>query len=216
MLLAPLCMCLHSCKPEENTPREYPIPQEVLNYFYFKQGSYWVYENDKTGEKDTFVVQQASRAWEDGPKSERYEGATSVQYNKKEQATYTYQVFTQGSAGCIKEGSKWPCYSLNCSKVFPGNVLGDSKSFFYPFKKGYGGQADYSSQKSTITMANYFDSLIVSGTTHRKVMVANITNSLVANRKEVNFYWAENVGIVRKENLTDNQTWNLIYYQIIQ
>ena len=65
-------------------------------------------------------------------------------------------------------------------------------------------------------MANYFDSLIVSGTTHRKVMVANITNSLVANRKEVNFYWAENVGIVRKENLTDNQTWNLIYYQIIQ
>ena len=207
----------NSCKRDNGDwGKSYPIPQEVLDYFYFQPGSIWVFQNDKTNTLDTITVNDASKRLQDGLKGDKYENARSVWYSSLDKYQYHYSVYTQGSAGCIREGSKWPCYMINLSKTKIGDVLSSSYAWFYPFQKGYGGRADFSSQPSQITMDNYFDSLKIADTTYYKVMVVKITNSLVANRKDTKFYWAKGVGIIKKENITDAETWNLIYSNIIK
>jgi len=216
LFLIPAVLIISSCKKDEGWGKAYPIPQEVLDYFYFQPGSIWVFQNDKTNAIDTITVFKANKSMSNGFKGDKYEKANSEWLSTIDKYEYHYSMFTQGSAGCIKEGSKWPCYILTCTKLKTGDVFSESFSWFYPFKQGYGGDADHSSQTSTIVMDSFIDSLQLGTKIHYKVMVVKITNSLVANRKDTKFYWAKGVGIIKKENITDGENWNLIYYNTIK
>ncbi|KAB2913522.1 MAG: hypothetical protein F9K23_17000 [Bacteroidetes bacterium] len=199
--------------PTNQWPKDWYIPQEVLDYFYFKQGSYWIFQNDKTGEIDSVVVSvNKKQMTTPSSQGESYEVVECYTVSFFDGYTYKYAMSTQGSAGCIKEGSKWPCYGLSCYKYKVGNVLGESISWDYPFTKGYGGVADFSGQNSQYVLQDMYDTLF----TFPKVIKVNITKSLIFNRKNINLFWAKDVGIIKKENLTDNETWNLIRYHIIK
>jgi hypothetical protein len=41
-----------SCKKD----KDYPVPEEMKQYFVFQKGSYWIYKNDSTGELDSTYV----------------------------------------------------------------------------------------------------------------------------------------------------------------
>ena len=52
-----------SCKKN----KDYPVPEEMKQYFVFQKGSYWIYKNDSTGEIDsTYVNIQSSFIDENG------------------------------------------------------------------------------------------------------------------------------------------------------
>ena len=207
----------NSCnKDDDFEAKDWPIPQEVLDYYYFPAGSYWVFENDKTGDKDTLEVTSRRKYWINGSNGDKYEQADVYINSSLDGYTYHYYVMTQGSAGCIRDGSNHPCYVVRGVKFKIGNVLSESLSLLLPYQKNYGGNADFSSQTSKIIVSNYLDSLEVSPWNFYSIIVINITNSVMANRKDMNFYWAKDAGIIKKENTTDNQTWNLIDYKIIK
>lgn len=214
---------LSSCKPSEtpapnnnNWPKDWAVPQEVLDYYYFKAGSMWVYENDKNGQLDTVVVKQSTKKWGHAQNDEKYEVAETILYSFLEGYNYSYYISMQGASACIKDGSSHPCYILFYEKYKPGDVLGGGISWIFPFQKGYGGAADYSSQTSNLKIIDIYDSLIINTAVYHNIGKINVTNAHIYYRKDINVLWAKDVGIVRKENLTDNETWNLIYHNIIK
>ncbi|HYG14178.1 MAG TPA: hypothetical protein VEC12_00390, partial [Bacteroidia bacterium] len=136
-------VCVNSCKPSEtpapnnnnNWPKDWSVPQEVLDYYYFKPGSMWVYENDKTGQRDTVVATQSTKKWGNGQNDEKYQTAETILYSNLENFYYRYYVSMQGASACIKDGSNHPCYILFYSKYKPGNALGEGMSCVFPFQK---------------------------------------------------------------------------------
>ncbi|MDF2453926.1 MAG: hypothetical protein K0S26_3430 [Bacteroidota bacterium] len=40
--------------------------------------------------------------------------------------------------------------------------------------------------------------------------------SMIDNKQDTYYYIAKNIGIVRREQLDSNRTWNLIRYNIVQ
>jgi hypothetical protein len=104
-----------------------------------------------------------------------------------------------------------------CSKYKPGDVLGESIALFYDFRIGFESFGDFvESDKSRLTIENVLDSLSVNGNNYYNVCKIKITYALIGNRKDIRLYWAEDYGIVKKENITDNQNWNLIHSYIIK
>ncbi len=221
LIIPLLCLTLptlQSCKPDDDyEAKDWPIPQEVLEYYYFKKGSFWVFENDKTGEKDTLRVENTNKYWIDGSRGDKFEQGDVFIKSSLDGYTYLYYVMTQGSAGCIRDGkNNRPCYSIYCSKYKPGNFVGESTFLFYPFQKDYGAQADGSLLTSIVRMVEKKDSMKTETLSFKEVMIVNISNSIVSNRKNMNLYWAKDVGVIKKENLTDNETWNLVRYHIVK
>jgi hypothetical protein len=218
VLFALLCIVslgFNSCKPDDDyEAKDWPIPQEVLDYYFYKKGTFWVFENDKTGEKDTLRVENANKYWIDGSRGDKFEQGDIYIKSSLEGYTYRYYVNTQGSAGCIRGGSKNPCYNIKCAKYKTGDVLGESFVMYLPFEKGLIANGDFSSLSSKLTHIELSDSIDFNSQIFRLVIKINITHSLVANRKDMNFYWAKGKGLIQKENLTDNQTWKLIDYTL--
>lgn len=219
VLFALLCIVsfsVNSCKPDDDyVAKDWPIPQEVLDYYFFKKSTFWVFENDKTGEKDTLRVENTNKYWIDGSRGDRFEQGDVFIKSSLDGYTYHYYVNTQGSAGCIRDGkNNRPCYSIYCTKYKPGNFVGESSFLFYPFQKDYGGQADGSLQTSIIRMVDKKDSMEIETLSLKDVLIVNISNSIVSNRKNMTFYWAKGKGLIQKDNLTDNQTWKLIDHMI--
>jgi hypothetical protein len=204
----------NSCNKDDFEAKNWPIPQEVLDYYYFSAGSYWVFENDKTGDKDTLVVSSHRKYWIDGSNGDKYEQADVYINSSLDGYTYHYYVMTQGSAGCIRGGAKNPCYSIMCSKFKTGDVFGESISMFYDIRVGFESFGDFSSDKSRLKIKEFYTSLSTSGNLFNKVVKVEITYSLISNRKDIIFYWAKDAGIIKKENITDSQTWNLIDYKL--
>ena len=81
----------NSCnKDDDFEAKDWPIPQEVLDYYYFSAGSYWVFENDKTGDKDTLVVSSHRKYWIDGSNGDKYEQADVYINSSLDDYTYHY------------------------------------------------------------------------------------------------------------------------------
>ncbi len=221
LLYLPAMLVFNACDggepappPTNQWPKNWYIPQEVLDYFYFKQGSYWVYENDKTGQVDSvFVTTNVKTVTTPTSQGERYEVAAIDAVSSLDGYTYKYGLSMQGSAGCIKDGSKWPCYIIDCNKFKTGDVLGSTSYLILPFQKGYGGQAN-GSFESKITMKDTLNDIEIDGKSYLNIVIVNLNPSLTNNKKNYNYYWSKNIGIVKKENLTDTENWNLIRYHI--
>ncbi len=207
----------NSCnKDDDFEAKDWPIPQEVLDYYYFPTGTYWVFENDKTGDKDTLTVKSRRKYWIDGSRGDKYEEADVYINSSLDGYTYHYYVMTQGSAGCIRDGFDKPCYSLLCSKYKSGNYVGENTVLKYYFKIGFSGYADLRpGDKSRYLVADVIDTSI-NNVNFNNVCKFFVNDCFTQNDKDINFYWAKGAGIIKKENTTDSQTWNLIDYKILK
>lgn len=206
----------NSCK-KDFQPGEFPIPQELLDYYYFKPGTFWVYKNDKTGEIDTTVIMDARRGWNEGTKGDKYEQAEVYINSSLDGYTYKYFVYTQPSSGCIKDNKNNPCYVINCIKTKPGNYVGEQIVFTYFIKIGYSGYSGVKGTNySTFNVLSYNDSTALNGTYYYSVCKFSLIPCFIQNDKNIIFNWAKNIGIIRKENKTDNENWDLMYYQIVK
>ena len=212
-----LTLAVNSCKPDDKADMEWPIPQELLDYFSFKTSSMWVYENDKTGDKDTITITDNTLVWSNWQEGERFQQANVYYKSSLDGYTYRYYSNTFGSSNCIKmKGSGSPCYSLHCSKYKPGNYIGENVMFQFFFKLNNWGFADNRGSTSKFEIKEIHDSLTIAGTLYKSVAKVFISDCFTQEDKDMNFYWTKDYGIARKENITDNETWNLIYSNIVK
>ena len=125
---------------------------------------------------------------------------------------YEYEYYTWGAnPGAKKEALERAHYiSLIHGKSKPGDYNGETISIFFPFdslsKAGLGvGETSYEG----------YDSLKkINGNTFHYIQIFKQTKDACWDGFTVNYYWAKDVGLIRKENINKGESWDLVSYHV--
>jgi hypothetical protein len=203
-----------SCKKDElpfceEFPDECAEITGVKDYFCFKEGSWWVYEEETSGERDSvYVTNQLN-----DPNSYYFRTETYSSHNQ-----YEFNYWSFGGvkdAGMINKADN--SLLIKISKTNPGDFVAESYCFIYYPSKGdrvasYGGYpANYNNQ---LVVKEFVSTMSVESDTF--INVVNMTEEHTAseNNQPTSKFYAESVGMIRKELLDSNEVWNLVDYNI--
>ncbi|MFM9986415.1 MAG: hypothetical protein ACKVOK_14340 [Flavobacteriales bacterium] len=217
LFLVVLCLVLSTCKhePEPDPPAicQYDSSiEEMKKWYYFKTGTWWVYEEQTTGELDTVTVyfDQSSGGGQVG--SFEWEAYSSFDgYN------YYYFFTSSNTIYCLNQ-PECDCHKVNRAKGMPGEFVGDSDLFLWPIIEG-----NYNNIYSNIsgqitsgtTTVTSIDGLFVVGLdTINNVAEWTVTTDDMHEGFSSKYYFAKDIGIVQFEHQNDNSIWKLIEYQI--
>lgn len=190
-----LTLIFAGCCPHAET---YKVPEDFKQYFYFPEGSWWVYEN-QSGLIDTLTIQSVSSEIEkmqaeDCNKFERL----SVKFH----STQSYDM--EANIVCHAENIFYFCFS-NPDKSFYNNITnmpilaGNEHRIF-----ACTSEVDWS----------IVDSLLVGGIKYSNVYFNQSINvSQSYDTYPVNCYFAKNIGLIKRE-LQNGEIWELVDYKI--
>jgi hypothetical protein len=184
--------------------------QNVKHFFYFKVGSYWVYEEETSGDLDTVYVTEAS------------ENPTNYDFDVRMYSTdqdYYYHFWpdnVSGINGCSTNGiiCKW-CTTVKRSKYKPGDFVAEAKCFIFIPEVGQSTinwTVQYPSNKF---YTESIDSIYSIGSLNfeRTIKIFE-EHSYMDDYQPTNHFFSENVGLVRKELIDSSKIWNLVNYYI--
>ncbi|MFN5983333.1 MAG: hypothetical protein ACK46Y_07395 [Fluviicola sp.] len=212
-----LLLFLQSCKDKNNVdnsincstnPSECQYVKEAKDFFYFKVGSWWVYEEEISLVKDSVFV------------------TSSYNYSNYQFDTYLYssltgitlhyfpeQMYEVNGCSSTEPVSK-QCLRIKWSESKPGEFLWDGKILGIKYNlNSYVGSHNIYYPNNFVTVKSIY-------TTYTDVFSFNKTLKLSENasrrdnNQPVNYYLSSGVGIVRKELLDSNKVWRLISYHI--
>ncbi|MBL7811252.1 MAG: hypothetical protein JNL57_03425 [Bacteroidetes bacterium] len=238
--LAALCTALllaSSCKPDPPKPKDpvtiYNNLGEVKDYCVFKPGTWWVYQNDLTGDIDSHWV-ASCQVW----KSTEHGTESWSKHVTLVQELFDMVVKTNFTDGL---GNKcyWEYYTTGeYIDVYPGPP---SQGFVVTGRKVWKSGGTYNDifVKPYFTTSNYtpyqlafYPKYTVSGVEYDSVRVFRVENDGVFPESKTptvpggrsDYYFAKGFGIIKIYNqgyraLDDavwNQTWSLIRKKIVQ
>lgn len=193
-----------------------------MEWAYFKVGTYWIYEEESSGARDTFTV-LSNHDYVTNPTTEPYEYFDYT--TKRSSDGYFYMFwFNEGwTSSCELKGNCCSCRTLWCDKYIPGDLDGEDRLFRFPtFEGNYAysgwGGGDY----GKITVQSYYDSLVIEDQIFHSVTTQHVDNSVLDQSPidpdyyETTYFFAKSIGIVKKEIAETNETWNLVEYNIQQ
>ncbi len=184
----------------------------VKDWFYFDIGSRWVYEEENTGQRDTVIV---TSSWSD---TGSFEFTTRVfsSYDRYYYRCWANSAIRYGDDKLVKKSTR--STSVKRSKGKDGDYVGESTCFvFYPI-------AGYSQPNNSLAAITdnilYIDSTFFSMelTDQEFVNVIKVRgdHSTTEEGQPTIHYYANGVGLIRKELIDSNQVWNLISYSVSQ
>mgnify|MGYP000162108916 CR=1 FL=1 len=194
-------------------PEECVDVREVKDYFYFKMGSWWVYEEELTGKRDSVYVNET---WTD---------TSSVLFSTELISTYDeyeYRFWTTGVNGSLVDNNltKKTVKSTRVkrSKGKSGDYVGEDPCFlFYPtpgaWTYTYGGPTITNNVlKIEAVHANYTNY----GIAFEEVVHLSEQHTAIEEKQPTHHFYAPHIGLIRKELIDSNQVWNLVSYHINQ
>jgi hypothetical protein len=207
LLLASMTIVLmYSCKDKDPTKpgyqRKAPSPVYLIyrlgparDYMWFNPGSYWIYKNTKNNELDT--VRLISFYY-----------STYYKWSYEDNTSY----FNPNSTPI--RGYFYPINRL----VSGEGLIG---AFFYPFdKSGVAGtgssQTKFKELFTTMTLNNQTYLEVAQFETDSDDIWYSDTTSNLIRYPKTRYYWAKNVGLVKRENVSENYSWELIEHHIIK
>ncbi len=207
-----------SCKDDkpkpycEENPSECQSVLEAKKFFAFKVGSWWVYEEETSGQRDSLYVTEGNNDYTSYDFDTRIESAlTGYEYH--------YWPLYVGTSKCnASQPVNAKCIFINRSKAKPGDYIGESQCFFVSY-----GLGDYATTGSDLTYC-INNKIIVSGIYANynlqnynmgKTIKINEICTYIEGKQPTNHFYSEHVGLIRKELLDSNQVWNLVDYYIM-
>lgn len=200
----------------------YYLPKEVKDYTLFMPGTYWIYQDSISGIEDSVYVINYSGGIDTIDINSDNSGKEIVEYfgyetkRTYDNATFYYSSNTSFFFKCIESDEKRPCFWTNRDKYYPGNYIGGGFCFLYDFYIGFSSYTSLNSNHSRIEIIKKYDSMLLNGIIYSSVIQYNDNKNISENDNRTSFYFSKNIGIIRKELLDSNQTWNLIRYNIVQ
>lgn len=188
----------------------YWIPREVKDYCYFKEGSYWIYQDSATGQLDSVYVYYAANGL-DTLHNQDYNGLYDW-FDCKMMSSfdnYTYEHWYHATY-MSTHPNRAMCYR---DKYRPGDDAGETIIIDYPFVIG---QNCYPVGSGTVTTVGFLDSMIVDQIFYHNVDILSQSDDATMNTGHSVYYLSKNIGIIRKEKPDSNIVWNLLRYQINQ
>lgn len=204
-----------ACKQEAIRPDDppLPLPEKALSYFYFEPTTYWVYKNEQTGQLDTQKILTANRKWVKGSADEGYEEAAITIKSTFKGYTEEHKAIGDRCTKQERDSGITACCWIKTGRPSEGYYT----TWRFPFRKGLTGESSPTTRDSSMyTVLEMYDSLLLNNTIFYGVVKIQTTNARFYYRKNINVYWAKEVGIVRMEDLTGNETWTLIDYKIVK
>ena len=194
----------------ELNPDECVDIREVKDWFYFDFGSYWVYEEENSGKRDSIYV------------IETYSDPDSHSFTTRVQSTYdgydyvyrTKTALTTFKNHMVKKSDK--STSVHRAKTKPGDFVAEDRCFlFYP-KVGlwgfnYGGVG---TTHDTIMIEALHQNYEVSEAIFTEVVEVSERFTAIEELQPTLHYFAKDIGLIKKELLDSNQVWNLVDYHI--
>jgi hypothetical protein len=186
--------------------------QNVKNFFYFKVGSWWVYEEENSGVRDSVYVTSAAQ------NPSNYDFNVEV-YSTYQDYTYRYwpEYYPNSNNGCPESGLLCKrCMLVKRAKYRPGDFVGESRCFiFIPRVGDNQGVPNVYFEGNRIYVTDVQDSILLGNNSLARTITMFEDNTLMEGRQPTNHYFSENVGLVRKELLDSNEVWNLVDYYIV-
>jgi hypothetical protein len=216
MIAFVLLVVVSSCTHETKEPDPVPCPynsdyEEMKDWYYFKEGTYWVYEEENSGNIDTILVVQST---EQPDEFFEWWGESSFDnYN------YIYYYDYTETINCLTQ-ENCSCSKIYRAKAMSGDYVGASGIFLYPhISNNYihtvgtpNGQL--SAGLSVLVNSSYaielFDDSLIYGC--RWEVSVDSSNSGFP----VNYVIGYKIGIVRIEYPLQGETWVLKEMNIIQ
>lgn len=212
-----ISLCLTSCEKYKKQPEPvycFPDEPDLYAYAYFKPGSYWVYQDSISGIIDSVYLTYANNGTytngDEEVKKGYYRGTfnwfkcyAKSSYDHYEYMNWmdqSYQV-NGGTPRVFRERlkSSGSGYEIGTS-IYLG-FIDIGKSYYY---------------YDVITYENYYNSYNNSIDTFYFTQKWFHKKSTIDDHQDTYYYIAKNIGIVRKEQLDSNRTWNLVRYNIVQ
>lgn len=212
-LLALSTFILQSCKPDDigKTYGPYTLG-EAREYLDFKPGSWWVYQNNKSGLFDTLILKNISIS------TRRFEGKNILIkdmvgfliYSTTTKYEYSYYTLTPNPDAKPEILERVKFIDIIHGKSKPGDYHGEAIPFFFPFD---------STRKASLGVGetNFIgtDSIfVIKGNEFKKIRKFQQTQDPCWDGWTVKYYWAKDVGLIRKENVNKQDIWDLINFHV--
>ena len=195
------------------------INDEVRSYLWAKAGSYWIYKNTTTGDLDTQVC--AAFVFDSliSKGTEDYSKHITIEYDRIRrniQSTYNNWVYFDATPYNTPNAR----YFNNGRLILDRSVAGEGiiAPFTYYFELGTGsGNGSSNTYFKGIT-----PTLTLQGKNYTNVALFDVDKDDIWERKlscirsNNIYYWAKDVGLIKKEMKTCNMSWELIEYNIIK
>jgi hypothetical protein len=182
----------------------------MQDWYYFKTGTYWVYQEKYSGRIDTISV---------------YEDFAGVNYSywfvfearsSLDQFRYTYRVDSTFSRSC-RNVPDCTCHKVFRTKWRPEdtNWIGENEPFVYPhYVDNYIAQAN--NYYATSRMIKFLSKMRFEGQSFHDVVQWDVNLDDSEGDAHTSYIVARNVGIIEKINYDLNEDWRLIDYFVIQ
>lgn len=216
LILLSVITLLFSCRKDDeiyycDTHKEDCVKiTDVKNYFFFKEGSYWVYEEEGSGILDSVHVTQA------------YSDSSSFKFDVKTLSSYDscdYHYWPKNAwcDSCLVEKDR---HTINIykSKIKLGDSLSGGYCFmFYPYNGlwMFSDGGDPWGENNVLEIKNVFDTLQINGMQFSNVICFSDKHTVNEGQQETRHYYCSGIGLVKKELVGSSQTWNLKSYNIV-
>jgi hypothetical protein len=201
-----------SCNSGE-TPGSYfeaPLPRELKDFTYFKDSTYWVYQDSATGDLDSFFVYDSRDIYSnyiDNTGKPLANMEVFQYFTNSSRDGFTYYYLTDLIANRYND---FPNVRVLRVREKAGvNII--NHFYTYPMEVGKFDAYD----NSILTLTKRTDTMTFLHT-YKDVLKYTDNNNSTENNDSTTFYVAKNIGIVRKEIPAQGKIWNLLRYRIVQ
>jgi len=221
LVLTAICAVCSRCKhlnDDENPDEEchYDGSVEGLkDWYYYKVGTYWIYEDVNSGIKDTLTVFENEESSSGATYascifrafSTYYNGSINVFFND----SYTIHCLNHNSCDCRKV--QW---GFNSTAT---GITGGGWYFLYPHIP-----QNYNNVNGAVSMLqSYNQEMVIQNDIYQEVVIYDAENSFIEGPQnggdsgtQVYFSIAKHHFIIRKQVPEYNQDWQLIEHVIVQ
>jgi hypothetical protein len=188
--------------PDDNNAFE-----DMKAWYYFKEGTYWIYEEQNTGQLDTVIVYSNQEIQVDTVRQFEW---NSISTSGSEIHQY---VNTTWARDC-HERLSCKCQKVFVSQVLGGDVTGEGAPFFYPHDVGNWSTNFLEDGITTLTSKS--DSMELKGYTYYSIINYTNDTDYMSFDLPAEYVFARNIGLIRKKIPALNQDWQLIESEIYQ
>jgi hypothetical protein len=216
LVLTAICAVCSRCKHEPQIDPnsaycgEATTIDEMMEWVYFKEGSYWVYQEQNTGALDTMTVYYDYN----GVSSTGNRSFTVKMRSSLDGYTYEYWFNEAWSGDC----SLFPgcfCRVVDIDKYIPGDFAGGNHTFVFPLRIGNrAGQLGPNLETGASEIIQYNDTMSINSSLYFDTFTFRIDFSVQHEHHLAIYKIAQNIGIIQKEIPDYNENWLLLNYQI--
>ncbi len=211
-----ITVTINSCKEEETPPQDMGfLPLGVVkDYFGFKPGTWWVYENTKTGAIDSqFVIEYVlDTIYQESPyRKFNYESFYLKIFSHTTKNIYQYYLFPLSAY--VKDWE--PIYYIDREVNYYPLVTEYCIPFIYPFNVKYQGPMP----ENTLYFGSV-DSIFINGKFYVNTcqFQTDVDGTFDKNNSHVPtmYYYSQYYGLVKHQRLDNNESWELVNSNIIR